>query len=341
MSLKKMNRTELDLYLKDLAKKERELLHSTLETIREIDSRRMYLEMGYSSLFDYLTQAVGYSNASAQRRIDAARLLAEIPQLGAKLQSGELKLNQISMVQKAARDVAKSRHQKVTSEVKIALLDAISRQTVQQTQKEIASFFDIPVETFTRQTVQADESVRVEITLSKESFEKLQRAQALISGAVPDKDVARFIEYVSEKIIQKKTSVKNVTSKQKMKSSAKERPRIVNSKQNCLSLSGQKGQNQKEQMETATNQKSSEKRRTFLSNAFSLPMWKRQAHSKQTCCQFKDPITGKVCGSNRFLQVDHKRPRWANGTNEPENLQILCVGHNALKYRKESGITYV
>lgn len=145
-----MNRTELDVYLKGLVKKERELLHNILETIREVDCRRMYLEMGYSSLFDYLTQAVGYSNASAQRRIDAARLLAEIPQLGEKIQSGELKLNQISMVQKAARDVAKVKHQKVTKEEKVLLLESITNQTVQQTQKEIASFFDIPVEHYTK-----------------------------------------------------------------------------------------------------------------------------------------------------------------------------------------------
>ena len=189
MSLKTLNRTELDLYLKSLVKRERVILHSILETIREIDSRRMYLEMGFSSLFDYLTIAVGYSNASAQRRIDAARLLAEIPQLGEKIQSGELKLNQISMVQKAARDVAKLKHQKVTSTEKAILLDTIASQTVQQTQKEIASFFDIPVAQFTTQKVQADESVRIELTLPKEVYEKLQRAQALLSSAVPTKDV--------------------------------------------------------------------------------------------------------------------------------------------------------
>lgn len=300
-NLKKMNRLELDLYLKGLAKKERELLYSILETIREIDSRRMYLEMGYSCLFDYLTQAVGYSNASAQRRIDAARLLREIPQMGVKIQNGELKLNQISMVQKAARDVAKLKHKKVTSEEKVVLLENISSQTVQQAQKEIASFFDIPVEQFTKQKVQADESVRIELTLSKEAYEKLQRAQNLVSGAVADKDVASFIEYISDKIIQQRASSAGETN-------VEPQPR---------------------------------NRVKVPAKTFSLPMWKRQTHAKQECCQYKDPITGKVCGSERFLQVDHKRSRWANGGNEAENLQILCAGHNRLKYRKEAGIVHV
>ena len=32
----------------------------------------MHLDFGYSSLFDYLTERMGYANGSAQRRIDVA-----------------------------------------------------------------------------------------------------------------------------------------------------------------------------------------------------------------------------------------------------------------------------
>lgn len=303
MDFRKMNRTELDMHLKNLIRKEREILHLILETIREIDSRRMYLEMGYSSLFDYLTQAVGYSNASAQRRIDAARLLAEIPNLCEKIQSGELKLNQISMVQKATRDAAKQSDKKVTIEEKIVLLETISNQSVQQTQKEIANFFDLPVEHFTKQTTQADESVRIEITLSKEAYEKLQRAQALISGAVPERDLVRFVEYVSEKIIQQRTSARS-----KVKDS------LVAKSRGSAKLG-------------------------LPARSFSSPPWKKVAHGKQSCCQYKDPTTGRVCESKWFLQVDHKQPQWAFGSNDPGNLQILCAAHNRLKYRKEAGIS--
>lgn len=299
MMLKKMNQTELDLYLKNLVRKERELLHSILETIREVDSRRMYLEMGFGSLFDYLTQAVGYSNASAQRRIDGARLLSEIPDLGTKIQSGELKLNQISMVQKAARDVARTKHQKVTSEEKALLLESISSKTVQETQKEIACFFDLPVQEFTTQKVQADESVRIELTLNKEAYEKLQKAQALLSNAVGDRDLVSFLNYVSEKIIQQRSSVKNTTRR------------------------------------TSSNSA------PILAKTFSLPMRKREVYAKHSCCQYKDPSTGKICGSNHFLQVDHIHSKWAGGSDESNNLQILCASHNRLKYRKEVGIKMI
>ncbi|MBO9667626.1 MAG: HNH endonuclease, partial [Bdellovibrio sp.] len=54
------------------------------------------------------------------------------------------------------------------------------------------------------------------------------------------------------------------------------------------------------------------------------------------CCQFKDRSTGKICGSTRFLQVDHRQAVWAGGSNDLQNLQILCSQHNQHKYRQES-----
>src|SRR6476469_4288027 len=103
MHLQKLSNEELDLNLKSLVLKEREILSSILEHICEIDRRKFYLKMAYSSLFDYLTKHLGYSAGSAQRRIDAARLLREVPELCEKLESGTLNLSQVSLVQKAIR----------------------------------------------------------------------------------------------------------------------------------------------------------------------------------------------------------------------------------------------
>lgn len=90
MNLKSLNRIELDLRIKTLAAQERELLHEIILTIKEIDQRRMYLDLGYPSLFAYLVESVGYSAGSAQRRIDAARLLKEVPELGERIQAGKI-----------------------------------------------------------------------------------------------------------------------------------------------------------------------------------------------------------------------------------------------------------
>jgi len=67
------------------------------------------------------------------------------------------------------------------------------------------------------------------------------------------------------------------------------------------------------------------------------PSMRKFILNRDKCCQFKDPLTGKICGCKRFLQVDHIQPIWAGGTNDIKNLQAMCAQHNQFKYRKESG----
>ncbi|MES2767638.1 MAG: HNH endonuclease signature motif containing protein [Bdellovibrionota bacterium] len=40
------------------------------------------------------------------------------------------------------------------------------------------------------------------------------------------------------------------------------------------------------------------------------------------------------CNQNHFLQVDHIKSVSKNGSNQPENLQVLCQAHNKFKYRQ-------
>ena len=57
----------LDIVMNDVS--------TLIEFLAEADSRRLFAERGYSSLLDYVTKCLGYSEGSAYRRINAARLL--------------------------------------------------------------------------------------------------------------------------------------------------------------------------------------------------------------------------------------------------------------------------
>ncbi|WP_413560322.1 HNH endonuclease [Bdellovibrio sp. HCB209] len=208
MNLKALNKVELDQRLKSLAQKERDLLHEILLTIKEIDCRRTYLELGFGSLFDYMVQGIGYSEGSAQRRIDAARLLREIPEIASKIQSGEIKLNQISLVQKASREIFKSQSKKVTPAEKFQILESICDKNHAQSQQQVAEFFDLPVLQNSQVRTQADESVRIELTLSKEAHARIRKAQELLSHAIPNHELSSFLEYLADKVIKQKTSKK-------------------------------------------------------------------------------------------------------------------------------------
>lgn len=54
--------------------------------LAEVDSRKLYREVGFSSLFSYCTSSItesglGYSESSAFRRIQAARSLKDNPEI--------------------------------------------------------------------------------------------------------------------------------------------------------------------------------------------------------------------------------------------------------------------
>lgn len=81
---------------KKLASAERELTIKILHHLKEIERRKLYSDLGFSSLYEYCVKELKYTEASAQRRIVAARLLQEIPAIETKIESGALNLTNVA-----------------------------------------------------------------------------------------------------------------------------------------------------------------------------------------------------------------------------------------------------
>src|ERR1044072_4600329 len=99
MNLKSLSRNELLNETKKQVATEREATLALIECLKEIDSRRLYLEMGYSSLHDFTIRYLGLSEGSAYRRISAARLITQIPEVKEAVETGRLNLSTVSMAQ--------------------------------------------------------------------------------------------------------------------------------------------------------------------------------------------------------------------------------------------------
>jgi hypothetical protein len=179
--LAKLTDQELELRLKDLATKERKILHAILEHIKEFETRKLYLARAYSSVFEYLVKELGYSNSAAMRRLEAARLLRDVPIVAEKIKEGSINLSQIGELSRALKEKEKLMGDKFTCEVKAELVHSISGKTTKETQKELAVALDIPVHEFEKQRMQQDETLRIEITLNKAQLEKLQHCKNLAS----------------------------------------------------------------------------------------------------------------------------------------------------------------
>ena len=82
-----------------LVRHERHLQGAIIEHLAEIEARGLYLERGFSSLFDYAVRELGYSDAAAARRIGAMRLCADQPHAREGLRDGSLTLSAAAELQ--------------------------------------------------------------------------------------------------------------------------------------------------------------------------------------------------------------------------------------------------
>ena len=125
-SLKQLSNKALLFQTKSLVQKERNLHVQVLHHLREIDSRNLYFEMGFSSLFGYAIRELGYSEGAAYRRIKAMKLCKDLPETENRLQSGRLSLSAAFQLQTFFEKQAKKAKEKQKQENSVSLKNAES-----------------------------------------------------------------------------------------------------------------------------------------------------------------------------------------------------------------------
>ena len=74
MNLTALSDPELLSHLNSLLGSQRELTAKLVATLAEVEERRLHLQAGYSSMFDFCTRRLKLREGEAYRRINAARL---------------------------------------------------------------------------------------------------------------------------------------------------------------------------------------------------------------------------------------------------------------------------
>ena len=93
--------------LKALVAREREINLEILRKLREVESAKIFAEMGYSSLHEFCVRELGYSEGAAARRVHAMRFLKEYPRVEEKIASGELNLTTVSELHRTFKKAEK------------------------------------------------------------------------------------------------------------------------------------------------------------------------------------------------------------------------------------------
>ena len=99
----KISDTKLLEETKKVAKQEQLKTLELLTFLAEVDRRMAYVRLGYTSLFAYLTQELGYSGSEAALRVNAMRLIKKVPAAQEKIATGALTLSTAASIQSFAR----------------------------------------------------------------------------------------------------------------------------------------------------------------------------------------------------------------------------------------------
>lgn len=308
MDFHSLSNTDLAICFEKLVRQERKITSLVLTCIAEVDRRRLYLEKGYYSLFDFLVKDFGYSPGAAMRRIDGARLLRELPSVAEKFETGALTLSQAHQIQRASREIKKSTTFHISTDEKKELILQIAHLSQRDSEKVIAKQLDLPSVPVQKETLHRDESVTLTLTFSPEQICTLEQARALASHATADGGWVETLTYLARKEISRRTGLKM------SQGSATESHRTRSTQTHATPLPSSAKKNPQR---------------------LALPAKVRQMLlNTEASCEFTLD-NGKRCGNRRFLQIDHICSVSRGGGNNLENLQVLCGAHNRYKYSRD------
>jgi 5-methylcytosine-specific restriction endonuclease McrA len=272
----------------------------------EIDARKLYAIRGFDSMFRMLVEKFKLSESSAYRRLRAMRLMKDVPQIQASLVTGEVNLTTLSMVQSQIRREEKVTGEKVSNERKTEIAESLKNKT--QAQTEVALFKLLPNSVSLPKTYErriSDSNTRMGLNFPDRVLNKLNQLREIWSHVNPNMDYVEIIERCADETLKRVNPVQKKVKKQ------------------CFV--------------NLTKQGVTNMRPTYYPIAVKQEVYSRA----QACCEFIDLKTKNRCRSKFLLQTDHKIPRWAGGTSESLNLQLLCATHNRLKYAVETNTTFI
>ena len=179
---------------KNLAAAERVATTKLLHHLKEIDRRKLFSDLKYSSLFDYCVRELGYSEGSAQRRIVAARMLAEIPEIEAKIKTGKLTLTNISQVGQFFK--TPEERKEVLVEVEGLSKKACEKKLFELSGKEI------PQKSEMKRV--SEDKIKVALVLPDDVLEKLERLKDLLGCDTLEEAISYGVDAGIKEIEKKK-----------------------------------------------------------------------------------------------------------------------------------------
>jgi len=274
-----------------LVKKEKEILSEILSHLQEVQRRRLFCELGHGSLFEYCVKQLGYSEDQSYRRINALKLMREIPEIQTQIEKGELNLSSLT--------VAQSLFKADATVDKKEVLAALKNKTKREAEKVVRSF-----------SPKMPERRMFTFALTQEQESKWNAVKAKLAHCnLKDEEILERLcdLFLAPKPAPKAKSQSN--SKLTPKTTPNSAPRPAPSKSSA----------------SPTNAKPasiSTQKATGAPTTKSIPA----ATKRQVFTRDQNRCTN--CNGVYALEIDHKIPLALGGTHHLSNLRILCRSCN-------------
>jgi uncharacterized protein YcbK (DUF882 family) len=204
MFLKNLSNEALLLNTKNLVVRERELLNQVLHHLREIESRRLYASLGFASLFDYAVRELCYSASAAARRINAMRLLKDLPpEVEDVLKDGKLSLSHLASVQVFLKHEKNQQGRVYSTDEKLDLVTQLQGTSQREAEKILVSLS--PDSTFKcqeRVRPLAQNLSEFKTVISDELLKKLERVRELVAHRTQSGHWSGVLEIMADLAIE-------------------------------------------------------------------------------------------------------------------------------------------
>lgn len=301
-NIKAMTDNQLIERVEYLVRRERELVECLIWHLQEIQDRKLYIQMGFTSLFECLVKHFKYSEAVTYSRISALKIISAVPEAAEALNSGEVNLTTLSLTQSFIRKQEKETGEKVSPEQKVQYVESIKNKSTQEVKQILATISPVSKLPLDKVQYLDHKHAQLQATIDKTVIEKIEKLKSLISHENLDpsyNDILNVALDTAIETIEKKRGIKMPAIQIETKAETK--------------------------TETST-QSFSVKSSRYISRDVKRFVLNRSNHQ----CEYIHS-NGQRCTSKFQLQFDHIIAFSKGGSSSLNNIQNLCRVHNADK----------
>ena len=286
----------------DLKRIEAELI----DVLQKISASRLFKTMGYSSLFEYATKALGLTEGVAYGFISVSRKSNEVPALKEAIASGSVTVSQVRRVAAV-----------MTVQNASELIQKVQSLTQKEIEREVARI-NPKTATPERAKYVTEERVELRFGASESFMKKLKRVQDLVAQkqrahAGYEASLETALDYYLEKNDPAKRA-ERILEKKPNSESSRSKTDTCEATLSATILSSRT---------VGRNMNSDRSFRVTLPAKTKHIVFRRD----QGRCTFVHP-NGSRCDQARWLEVHHLRPVALGGDNSIDNLATLCSSHH-------------